>query len=134
MKLEKTFPATDAAYPEVAEWVENELNKINCPTKIIMQISMCLEEAFINIAHYAYGEKTGDMTLGLEQENDIVTLHLKDKGKPFDPLAKQDPDVTMKMEDRKIGGLGIYLIKQMMDEVKYERTNEENILTFSKKI
>ena len=134
MEIKKIFPATDEAYPNVAAWVEGELEKIDCPPKIIMQISMCLEEAFINIAHYAYGEGTGDIQLGFKFEDGIVTLCLKDKGVAFDPLAKEDPDVTLAMEDRKIGGLGIFLVKTMMDKVEYQRLNEENILTFSKKI
>ncbi len=134
MKLEKNFPATYAAYPEIAAWVEDELSKLDCPQKIIMQISMCLEEAFINIAHYAYGDKTGSMDLIFEYDNSIVTLCLKDKGVAFDPLAKQDPDVTLGIDERKIGGLGIFLVKEMMDEVHYQRLNNENVLTFSKKI
>lgn len=134
MKLEKNFPATDAAYPEVAAWVEGELEKLDCPMKLVMQISMCLEEAFINIAHYAYGDKTGDMDLIFEYENNIVTLYLKDKGIAFDPLAKQDPDVTLGIDERKVGGLGIFLVKEMMDDVNYQRIDNENILSFSKKI
>lgn len=133
MILERDFPATQTAYTDAAAWLEETLENINCPMKLIMQISMCFEEAFINIASYAYDHKDGTAKCIVSYEDGLVTLELRDKGKPFDPLAKPDPDVTQKPEDRKIGGLGIYLVKQLMDKVTYERKNGENILKFTKK-
>lgn len=134
MQIEKVFPATDAAYIDASAWLEETLERLECPMKLVMQISMCFEEAFINIAHYAYGKDTGDMTFSISYDKGIVTLCLKDHGVAFDPTAKTDPDITAEMEERDIGGLGIFLVKEMMDSVTYQRVDNENILTFTKKI
>lgn len=134
MQIEKVFPATDAAYIDASAWLEETLEQLECPMKLVMQISMCFEEAFINIAHYAYGKDTGDMTFSISYDKGIVTLCLKDHGVAFDPTAKTDPDITAGMEERDIGGLGIFLVKEMMDSVTYQRVDNENILTFTKKI
>ncbi len=133
MTVERIFPATQRAYTDAAPWLEETLENINCPLKLIMQISMCFEEAFINIASYAYDNEGGTAKCIISYEDGFVTLELRDKGKPFDPLAKPDPDITLNPEDRNIGGLGIYLVKQLMDKVTYERKDGENILKFTKK-
>lgn len=134
MRSEKIFPATKAAYDTAAAWLEETLNEINCPMKLVMQISMCFEEVFVNIASYAYDDDNGTVRCLVNSDGKSITLQLCDRGKPFDPTAKEDPDVTLQMEDRTIGGLGIFLTKQMMDVVSYERKNGENILSIQKNI
>ena len=104
--------------------------------KAQMAICVAIEEVFVNVAHYAYGEGEGDMTLGIgfNEENRAITFRMTDKGIPFDPLQKPDPDITLSAEDRDIGGLGIFITKKTMDSVVYAYENGENILTMTKKL
>ena len=132
--IERTFPATDAMLPEAIAYVEAFLEQEECPMKAMMQITVCVEEMFVNVAHYAYAESNGDVTLTLACTDRMFSLTLTDHGKPFDPLAKEDPDITLAAEDRMIGGLGIFMVKKSMDEVSYERSNGQNIFTMKKKI
>jgi len=94
-----------------------------------------LEEMYINIANYAYAPGTGDMELqaGFNDEGNEVILILKDQGIPYDPLAKADPDVSLPADKRKIGGLGIFLVKKTMDSMSYVRQDGYNIVTMTKR-
>lgn len=103
-----------------------------------VSIDVAVEELFVNIAHYAYletpeGKGKAWIRIGFRQDPTTMVLSLIDKGIPFDPVAKPDPDVTLKAEDRKIGGLGIYMVKKSMDSMVYERRDDMNILTITKK-
>jgi anti-sigma regulatory factor (Ser/Thr protein kinase) len=91
---------------------------------------------FVNVASYAYGEGSGGVTLdiGFDKVNRNVTFRLIDQGIPFDPLQKADPDITLSIEERQIGGLGIFIVKKTMDTVHYAYENGKNILTMIKKI
>lgn len=131
---EKRFPASDASLPDVLSFVEEELEKAGSTPKAAMQISVAVEEIFVNIAHYAYTGVPQDMTLGISAENGVATLRFSDHGMPFDPLQKKDPDITQSAENRQIGGLGIFMVKKTMDSVSYERKNGQNILMLTKKI
>ena len=132
----KTFPAKIEALSDVLGFVDQTLESYECPMKIQMAICVAIEEVFVNVAHYAYGGGEGDMTLGIgfDKSNRNVTFRMADKGVPFDPLAKPDPDITLSAEDREIGGLGIFITKKTMDTVTYAYENGENILTMTKKI
>lgn len=101
-----------------------------------MQITVSIEEIFVNIARYAYPEKAGEMLLGIDYDDceKIFTFRFRDQGIPFNPLDKPDPDVTLPAEERKVGGLGIFLMKKNMDGYSYTHENNENILTMWKKI
>ena len=128
----KTFKATDGEYPQVASYVEEWLEEHDCPMKITMQLSVALEEIFVNVAHYAYPNPPGELDIGLDAEDGVVTLCFMDSGIPFDPLAKADPDVTLSAEERSVGGLGIFMVKKTMDDVTYEYKDGKNILTLKK--
>ena len=132
----KTFPAKTESLNDVLGFVEETLESFECPMKIQMAICVAIEEVFVNVAHYAYGEGQGDMRLGIgfEEDSRTVTFCMTDKGIPFDPLQKQDPDITLSAEDREIGGLGIFIAKKTMDSISYAYENGENILTMIKKI
>ena len=116
---------------EVIQFVDQELEIADCPIKAQMQIEIAVEEIFINIANYAYNPDTGSAVIRIEVTDDPVSVKLVfiDNGVPYDPLAKEDPDVTLSADKRDIGGLGVFLAKQVMDEIDYERTDGQNILT-----
>ena len=134
--MTKTFPAKIDALSDVLGFVDESLEKYECPMKVQTAICVAIEEVFVNVAHYAYGEGEGDMTLGIgfDEETRNITFRMADKGVPFDPLKKPDPDITLSAEDREIGGLGIFITKKTMDTVTYAYENGENILTMIKKI
>ena len=131
---EQTFPATTEALNDAMAFVDETLEEAGCSMKVQMQIDIAVEEIFVNIAHYAYTPGTGDAVLRVElQENPrAVSITFEDRGVPYDPLAKEDPDVTLDAEERQIGGLGIYMVKKSMDEVKYRHEDGKNILTLIK--
>ena len=121
--------------PVVTEFIENELEKIDCPLKIVTQISIAIDEIYSNIVKYGYAGTTGPVTVKLLVRDDPrrVLLRFSDSGVPYNPLTKEDPDVTLSAEQRSIGGLGIYMVKKTMDEMRYKYENDENILTIMKR-
>lgn len=131
---EKLFPASDEALADATAFVEETLDTVGCGMKASMQISVALEEIFVNIAHYAYPNGSGSVKLSLFDDEGSVKLRFTDTGIPFDPLAKADPDVTLSAEERSIGGLGIYMVKKTMDDVFYEYKDGQNIFTMTKKM
>ena len=130
------FPAKTDALNDVLGYVEQVLETFECPMKIQMAVCVAIEEVFVNIAHYAYGGGDGDMCLGIafDEESRAITFRMTDKGVPFDPLKKPDPDITLSAEERDIGGLGIFIAKKTMDSITYAYENGENILTMIKKL
>ena len=120
----------------VMAFVDQQLEEVGCSMKAQMQIDIAVEEVYVNIAHYAYNPEVGGVTIRVQIEEDplAVILTFIDKGKPYDPLAKEDPDVTLAAEDRQIGGLGIFMVKKSMDNVSYEYNEGRNILTLKKKL
>jgi anti-sigma regulatory factor (Ser/Thr protein kinase) len=121
--------------PQVLEFVEGCLEEADCPMKSMMQISIAVEEVFVNIASYAYSPEIGDVVINVETDPDsaLIRITLEDRGVPYDPLIREDPDVTLSAEERQIGGLGVYMVKQSMDNVTYEFKDGKNILTLEKK-
>ena len=135
-KKERTLvvDATVENLSQVTRFVDSFLEENECSQKTQMKIELAVEEAFTNVASYAYGQDVGQAEISASIENKVVTIVFKDSGKPYDPLAKEDPDVTLSAEDRKIGGLGIFLVKKNMDEVSYAYENGKNVLTIKKSI
>ncbi|MBQ6094745.1 MAG: ATP-binding protein [Lachnospiraceae bacterium] len=121
---------------EVMTFVDTFLEEAECSMKAQMQIDLAVEEIFVNIASYAYAPGTGPATIrvGLTDDGSVFVIELIDQGVPYNPLAKEDPDITLSAEERKIGGLGILLTKKSMDDVQYEYANGSNILTLRKSI
>lgn len=98
------------------------------------KLRLCIEEAVENIVQYAYQGGQGYVEVGTDVEDGVLTITLKDSGIPFNPLAKPDPDITLSVEDRPVGGLGIFLCKKMMDSIEYEFKDGSNILRMKKNI
>ena len=128
--------ATVENLPRVIEWIEEMLQILDVPMKTQMQITLAAEEIFVNIAKYAYAPGVGDayIRIGYDMDTHTVKLTFRDSGTPYNPLGKEDPDTTLSAEERAIGGLGIYLVKETMDNVTYVRNHSSNILTIEKTI
>lgn len=133
---ELTLAATVENIEVVTDFVNEQLESLACPPKAQMQIDIAIDELFGNIAHYAYNPEVGDATVRVEVTEDplAVVITFIDKGVPYDPLAKEDPDITLTAEERGIGGLGIYMVKKSMDDITYEYKDGQNILKIKKHI
>ena len=120
----------------VTEFVNEQLEVLNCPMKAQMQIDIAIDELFGNIAHYAYNPDVGSATVRVEvtEEPLAVIITFIDGGVPYDPLESADPDTTLSAEDRQLGGLGIYMVKKSMDEISYEYRDGKNILSIKKNL
>ena len=120
----------------VTDFVNEQLEALDCPMKAQMQIDVAIDELFGNIAHYAYTPEVGDATVRVEVIDAplAVIITFIDNGVPYDPLAKADPDVTLSAEEREIGGLGIFMVKKSMDDIAYEYKDGQNILKIKKNI
>ncbi len=133
---ELTVEAAVENIGKVTEFVDGQLEEFGCPVKVQMQIDIAIDELFGNIAHYAYNPDIGPATVQVEvrQEPLEVIITFIDNGIPYDPLAKDDPDITLSAEEREIGGLGIYIVKKSMDEISYEYKDGQNILKIRKEL
>lgn len=131
---EITLDATVDNIEKVTEFVNEQLEECGCPMKIQMQIDIAIDELFGNIAHYAYHPEVGSATVRVEvlKEQPAVVITFLDNGVPYDPLKKEDPDVTLSAQERTTGGLGIFLVKKSMDDILYEYKDGQNILKIRK--
>ena len=135
--VERTFPARLDQMEPVQEFIGEQLEQYSCSPKVKFQLDVAVEEIFVNIAHYAYlpeqeGEATVRCCVGGSPLQ--VTIQFLDHGKPFNPLAKKDADITLSAEERDVGGLGILMVKKSMDAVDYSYEEGKNILTIKKSI
>lgn len=119
---------------EVTAFIEAELEKIDCPMKAVMQINVAVDELFSNIVKYGYPDEAGPVTVKFISHDEPKTVYIRfeDEGIPYNPLTKDDPDTTLSAEERSIGGLGIFVVKKTMDDMKYKYENGKNILTIKK--
>ena len=133
---ELTIAATIENIDVVTEFVNEQLEALDCPMKAQMQIDIAIDELFGNIAHYAYHPETGDATVRVEVVDDplSVVITFIDQGVPYDPLSNAEPDTTLSAEERAIGGLGIFMVKKSMDEIAYRYEDGKNILSIKKRL
>lgn len=131
-----TCPAEIGNIERITESINEQLEAAGCSIKAKMQIDVAIDELASNVAYYAYTPNTGNITVDYEFLSDTGTAKLSfiDEGKPYNPLIKEDPDVTAELEDRRIGGLGIFMVKKTMDNMEYIYENGRNIVTIFKKI
>lgn len=134
LKKELKIEATKDNFSIVSAFIEEFLESLEIPMKVMMQIEIAVEEIYVNIANYAY-ENIGMATIIIEKLNESNTIKIQfmDNGIPYDPLKKPDPDISLSAEERQIGGLGIFMVKKSMDNVEYEYRDNTNILTIFKK-
>ena len=133
---EKTVQATLENLDEVMAFVEEQMEVYHCSMKMQMQIAVAVEEIYVNIASYADREQKGNARIRVQSGGEPlqIIITFEDDGIPYNPLLKEDPDITLSAEERKIGGLGIYIVKKSMDQVEYHYQNGKNILTIRKDI
>ena len=132
---ELTLQATLDNMPQLMLWLDSQLEELNCPMKAQVQLDVATDEVFSNIANYAYESTVGDVTVCVEKlDPPAIRLTFIDRGKPYNPLQKEDPNTTLSAEERQIGGLGIYIVKKSMDDVTYCYREGQNILTIVKNI
>ena len=131
-----TIEATTENIDAVTDFVNSQLEELDCSLKIQSQVDIAIDELFGNIAHYAYNPETGYATVQVEVTEEPLTVVITfiDDGVPYDPLAKDDPDTSLSAEERQIGGLGIYMVKKTMDDISYEYKDGRNILKIRKNL
>ena len=119
----------------LCENLETFGKKFGFSKKLIFEINLALDQLFTNIISYGFkDDKEHIVTVTLTPENDELCLRIEDDGKPFNPVEFETPEVSCTVEECKIGGLGIHIMKKLMDEICYERCNDKNMLTLKKKI
>ena len=120
--------------PKVTQFVEEELEKLGCPMKAVMALDIAIDEIYSNIVKFAYPGSSGYAIVTVEPGEDghSVSLRFTDGGVPYNPMVKEDPDITLSAEERSIGGLGIFMVKKTMDRMYYCYEDEQNILTITK--
>ena len=118
----------------VTQFVETELNEHGCSERALMQIDVAIDEIFGNIAHYAYEGESGGVTVQIDVRDGVAEITFIDEGVSFNPLLSKEPDMSLSAEEREVGGLGIFLVKRTMDDLKYERRDGRNILKIIKRI
>ena len=117
------------------EFIEEMGNDFSLSPDIVFNLNLVLEEAVINVINYAYPKEDHQyIYLSATMKDGSIVLVLTDTGKEFDPTAAPEADITLSADERQIGGLGIFLIRQIMNEVKYERIEGKNVLTLEKKL
>jgi len=120
----------------VTDFINAELAELMCPEEPRIQIDVAIDEIFGNIIHYAYEPDNGPVTIRFSVEEDPLTVSITfiDRGIPFDPLKEAPPDLSVPLRNRSIGGLGLFVVRNTMDEVTYRYEDERNILTIRKNI
>jgi len=133
---ELVLEAVRTNLPKVQAFIGEQLKAAGCPGPVKTAIDIAVEELFVNIASYAYAPDTGTAVIqvSIKENPPAVEITFIDRGTRYDPLAKPDPDTTLSVKQRKKGGLGIFMVKQSMDDVKYEYRDGKNTLTILKKL
>ncbi|MHC1760952.1 MAG: ATP-binding protein [Negativicutes bacterium] len=129
--VEKTFAASMETIPDIVGFVSETASVMGVHPKRVMHLELAVEEAAVNICSYAYEIPPGEVTIRISRETEVVRIELVDTGVPFDPLAADAPDIRSELENREVGGLGIFLIRRMLDEVHYSRSGDRNILSLA---
>jgi anti-sigma regulatory factor (Ser/Thr protein kinase) len=129
-----TLPNDIATISQLSEFVETVCEEKGLDMALTMNLNLALEEAVVNVMSYAYPDSQGNVKVDIMIDDQKVVSTLTDSGIPFDPTQKGDVDTTLPAEERPIGGLGIHLVKQIMDKVSYQYVGNQNILTLEKNI
>ena len=127
-----TVPAQIERVNEVFAFIAEKMTDAGMDIKIRNSVKIAVEEVFVNISSYAYPVEAGNVTVSAITESDKIIIRFQDSGTPYDPLAREDPDTTLSLDERDIGGLGVFMTKEIMDTVEYRYENGQNTLIISK--
>ena len=127
-----TIDSEVSEIPKAVEFVAGKAEVLPFSPKVRNQIEVAVDEIISNIVYYAYGEGKGKATVGVSCDDKGITITVEDSGIPYNPLEKEDPDITLSAEERGIGGYGIFIVKKVMDEITYNYSEGKNILTMRK--
>lgn len=116
------------------DFLEQQAERCSIDAALLMQIKLAMDEAVTNVIQYAYPESEGDIRIDMGCDDKGLKIIITDNGIPFNPLESHEPDITLSLDERPIGGLGIFLVKQLMTNVRYDRSEGKNILTMTKEI
>ena len=136
MKEELVIEAVVDNLDAVNSFVHKYIEQFEVSKRTLMQLDLVVEEIFVNVASYAYAPDTGSVKILIEakEEPHTVSLTFIDSGVPYNPLEKSDPDINLSVDDRQIGGLGIFLTKNLVDEISYKFVDGQNILQLTKSL
>ena len=130
-----TLPNDIETIPQLNEFIDTVAEEIGLDMSLTMSLNLAIEEAVVNVMEYAYPEgEQGNVDIEVIADDKWLTFIISDNGIPFDPTTQEDADTTLSAEERPIGGLGIFLVRQLMDSINYQRENGKNILTLNKKM
>ena len=129
--VEQTFVAKLDVIPAMVEFVSATAESFGVHPKRIMHLELAVEEATANICSYAYEIPPGEVIVQITREPEMFRIKLIDSGVPFDPMAMETPDIKAELESRQVGGLGVFLIRRMLDDVHYSRSGAQNILSLA---
>jgi len=130
LERERTFEARVEEVPQIVGWIEGVAEEAGLHPRQQQHLALSTEEAVMNICSYAYKVPPGEVSIRVSCLPEVCRVIFRDRGIPFDPFSLEEPDLKASMEDREIGGLGILLMRRVMDEVHYTREGEENLLRF----
>jgi anti-sigma regulatory factor (Ser/Thr protein kinase) len=131
-----TLPADVSRLNELNAFLEKAMKDFGASSATVGLVLVAAEEVFANIANYAYNPDKGDVQIAVDSQEGKarIVLAFADSGSPFNPLEKEDPDITLSADEREVGGLGIFMVKNMMDDVTYKREDGKNVLTLIKEL
>ena len=130
-----TLPNDIETIPQLNEFIDTVAEEIGLDMSLTMSLNLAIEEAVVNVMEYAYPEgEQGNVDIEVIADDKWLTFIISDNGIPFDPTTQKDANTTLSAEERPIGGLGIFLVRQLMDSINYQRKDGKNILTLSKKM
>ncbi|MBQ3700393.1 MAG: ATP-binding protein [Prevotella sp.] len=133
MERRLTLPNDIETIPQLNEFIDNIAEEAGLDMSFTMSLNLALEEAVVNVMTYAYPEGTaGTVDIDIKTNGEQLTCVLSDSGTPFDPTQTPDADTTLSAEERPIGGLGIFLVRQIMDDISYQYVDNKNVLTLTK--
>ena len=130
-----TLPCDVSQTPQLGEWIEGVAEPLGFSPKDVMQINLAIEEAVVNVMQYAYpADAKGTVEVEAQHDGPYLKFVITDSGQPFDPTARAEADTSLPVEEREVGGLGIHLMRRLMDSIDYQRLDGKNVLTLRKRI
>jgi sigma-B regulation protein RsbU (phosphoserine phosphatase) len=135
MKKRLVLPNDIETIPQLNEFIDLVAEEVGLDMSLTMSLNLAMEEAVVNVMDYAYPDsQTGNVDIEVTADQEWMTFVITDTGIAFDPTTKEDADTTLSAEERPIGGLGIFLVRQLMDDINYKREGNKNVLTLRKKL